>query len=173
MSDNYFKELAFTVRILKDSHTLVSRSYRQLHSSLGSEVKPDNWGVRAHTLEEGKKTKTGDIVQLNCTVHKIWSRSKCFCTHPQSVIINYYQSKFMALVNLVFSSHKHLDHLLANVEGICFRPKCTEKKWLQKYNILSQGHNGLLWDRLPIKRLQLWQRHLFRKVQADDLQRRR
>lgn len=29
-------------RILKVSHMLVSRSYRQLHSSLGSEVKPDN-----------------------------------------------------------------------------------------------------------------------------------
>lgn len=127
MSDTYFKELSFTVRILKDSHTLVSRSYRQLHSSLGSEVKPDNWGACAHTLGRGGTQK--QRTELNCSVPKIWSRSKCFGTHPQSVIIDYYQSKFMALVNLVFSSHKHLDHLLANVEGICFRPKCIEKNY--------------------------------------------
>lgn len=75
---------------------------------------------------------------FNCTAHKIWSRSKCFRTYPQSVIIDYYQSKFMALVNLVFSSHKHLDHLLANVEGICFRPECIEKNYYK--SITSQYH---------------------------------
>lgn len=37
-----FTEFVVNERILKDSHTLVSRSYRQLHSSLGSDVKPDS-----------------------------------------------------------------------------------------------------------------------------------
>lgn len=55
-------------------------------------------------------------------VHKIWSIVKRFCTHPQSIIIDYYQGKLMTLVNLVFSSDKHLNHLLAYVECIRFRP---------------------------------------------------
>lgn len=34
----------------------------------------------------------------------------------------------MALVNLVFSSDKHLNHLLAYVEGIRFRPKWIDSQ---------------------------------------------
>lgn len=42
------------------------------------------------------------------------------CTHPQSVIIDYDQGKLVAFVDLVFSSDKHLNHLLADVQGISF-----------------------------------------------------
>lgn len=59
-------------------------------------------------IEGGKK---GGIFRLN---H--------FSTHPQGVVIDNHQGKLMSFVNLVFSSDKHFDHLLGNVQRVCFRP---------------------------------------------------
>ncbi len=58
-----------------------------------------------------------------CTIPNIWTPLKHSCTHPQGVIIDYYQGKLVTFVNLVFGSDKHFNHLLANVQGIRFRPK--------------------------------------------------
>lgn len=44
-------------------------------------------------------------------------------THPERIIVDYNQGKLVPFVNLVFSSDKHLNHLLRYVQGICFRPE--------------------------------------------------
>lgn len=48
---------------------------------------------------------------------------KCFPTNPQSIVVDYDQGKLMSLIDLVFRSDEHLNHLLANVQGIRFQPK--------------------------------------------------
>ena len=40
--------------------------------------------------------------------------------HPGGVIVHHHQRELVALVNLVFCPHEHLDHFLGDVEGIGF-----------------------------------------------------
>jgi hypothetical protein len=101
--------LGTVTRILKVEQDAVSRSYRQLQSSRGSEVRPDSYG-KVKTLVLGPSPE----------VHQ----SPCVPPHPPypgGVVIHYNQCKFVALVNLVLCANKHLNHLLRHIQGVCPR----------------------------------------------------
>lgn len=86
----------------------VSRSYRQLQSSRGSEVRPDScWEAQASArcLPAPREPPSTQALPQ---------------PHPGDVVIHHHQRKLVALVDLVFCPHKHLNHLLGDVEGIGF-----------------------------------------------------
>lgn len=64
---------------------------------------------------------------------------KCFSTNPQSIVVDYDQGKLMSLIDLVFCSDEHLNHLLANVKGIRFRPKQINSQTAAK---VKKNNNG-------------------------------
>ena len=93
-------------RILNVEQDAVSKSYRQLQSSRGSEVSPDS-------CREGRASALGFPVPRSPRVPVSPE------PHPSGVVIHHDQCKLMALVNLVLRAHKHLNHLLRHVQGVC------------------------------------------------------
>lgn len=96
-------------RILNVEQEAVSRSYRQLQSSRGSEVRPDSyWEAQASARSLPAPREHPPSIQALPQ------------PHPGDVVIHHHQRKLVALVDLVFCPHKHLNHLLGDIEGIGF-----------------------------------------------------
>lgn len=145
---------------------LVSRSYRQLQSSLGSEVKPDNWGIR----EEGRRYSeiTGSMLQrCNDKAQYVTSGADyniSVLTHRASSLTTTRANSWrLSILCFVRTNISIIFWHIFRAFVLDLNGETVKLRWCDN-ETLALGYKTLLYSSLPIERLQLWQRHLLRKV---------
>lgn len=118
---NYY----YYVRLRLKGYWRTRTHWSQGHTSSCTAPWGQRWSLTTKGHAETRKRKdsvsTANILiekSSVCIVWKIERNLTRFPTHPQSVIVDNDQGKLVPLIDLVLRSNKHLNHLLANVQGV-------------------------------------------------------